>query len=496
MRCSRLKRPAARAVYHQVDLRDADAVSAAIDRVRADHGRVDVLLHAAGLEISRNLPDKPDEQFELVFDVKADGWFNLLSAIGEMPLGAAVVFSSIAGRFGNGGQTDYSAANDLLCKMVSSFRSSRPECLGIALDWTAWADIGMAARGSIPKMMEMAGIGMLPPELGIPVIRNELIAGTRAELVVALELGALMAERAEAGGAAARRLDAERVGPMLGRVTSMGPYSGLQVETDLEASQPFLNDHRIDGTPVLPGVMGIEAFAELAKLVAPDLQVRAVEGVQFLAPFKLYRSEPRTLTLHALPYVVGDEVVVKCKLTGSRKLPMHDEPQVTTHFVADVRMVPAGESQTAVEEAPKEPNAEAVESANIYDFYFHGPAYQVLDRLWLEGEQALGRWANELPPNHEPAASPTLVSPRWIELCFQTAGIWERNQSGRMALPWKIGRVLFDGATNNGVSGLYARVTPSESGTFNAQVVDESGRVHLRLEGYKTVALSDETAEG
>ncbi len=485
-----------RAVYHQVDLRDSNAVSAAIDRVRADHQRVDVLLHAAGLEISRNLSDKPDEQFELVFDVKADGWFNLLSAIGDMPLRAAVVFSSIAGRFGNGGQTDYSAANDLLCKMVSNFRSSRPETLGIALDWTAWADIGMAARGSIPKMMEMAGIGMLPPELGIPVIRNELTAGTRAELVVALELGALLAERAEAGGAAARPLDAERDGPMLGRVTSMGPYSGLQVETDLEASQPFLNDHRIDGTPVLPGVMGIEAFAELAKLVAPDLRVRAVEGVQFLAPFKLYRSEPRTLTLHALPYVVGDEVIVQCKLTGSRKLPMHEEPQVTTHFVADVRMVPIDATEVAVEEAPEEPNAEAVESANIYDFYFHGPAYQVLDRLWLEGEQALGRWANALPPNHEPAASPTLASPRWIELCFQTAGIWERNQSGRMALPWKIGRVILGGAPDNGVSGLYARVTPAESGAFDARIVDASGKVHLRLEGYKTVALSDESTEG
>jgi hypothetical protein len=74
------------------------------------------------------------------------------------------VFSSIAGRFGNGGQTDYSAANDLLCKSVSAFRTHRPGTAGIAIDWTAWADIGMATRGSIPKMMALAGIDMLPPE--------------------------------------------------------------------------------------------------------------------------------------------------------------------------------------------------------------------------------------------------------------------------------------------------------------------------------------------
>ena len=38
-----------------------------------------------------------------------------------------MAFSSMAGRFGNGGQTDYSAANDLLCKLLSSLRRTRPE---------------------------------------------------------------------------------------------------------------------------------------------------------------------------------------------------------------------------------------------------------------------------------------------------------------------------------------------------------------------------------
>src|SRR5262249_43905974 len=145
--------------------------------VRQKHGRIDVLLHAAGLEISRFLRDKTQAEYDLVFDVKADGWFNLMHAIGTMPLGAAVAFSSIAGRFGNGGQTDYSAANDLLCKEISSLRRTRPETRGLALDWTAWGGIGMATRGSIPKMMEAAGIDMLPPEMGVPWIRRELTEG-------------------------------------------------------------------------------------------------------------------------------------------------------------------------------------------------------------------------------------------------------------------------------------------------------------------------------
>ena len=204
-----------------------------IHQVRERSGRIDVLLHAAGIERSHFLPDKDQREFDLVFDVKSDGWFNLLHAIGDMPLGATVAFSSIAGRFGNGGQTDYSSANDLLCKITSSFRTTRPGTRGIVIDWTAWGGIGMATRGSIPKMMELAGIDMLPPEAGIPLIRRELTSGgTRGEVVVGQRLGILLNEWDVTGGldteafAAAEKHSAAQ-GPMVGKITGMGIHSGL-----------------------------------------------------------------------------------------------------------------------------------------------------------------------------------------------------------------------------------------------------------------------------
>ena len=179
--------------YFSVDLTDAGAVAKVIDQVRARSGRIDVLLHAAGTERSRFLPDKTAREVDLVFDVKSDGWFNLFHAIGNMPVRSTVAFSSIAGRFGNAGQADYSAANDLLCKIASNFRATRPATRAIAIDWTAWDGIGMAARGSIPKMMELAGIDMLPPEAGIPLIRRELtMGGTRGEIVIGQRLGILL----------------------------------------------------------------------------------------------------------------------------------------------------------------------------------------------------------------------------------------------------------------------------------------------------------------
>ena len=37
----------------------------------------------------------------------------------------------------------------------SSLRRTRPGTRALAVDWTAWGGIGMATRGSIPKIMEM-----------------------------------------------------------------------------------------------------------------------------------------------------------------------------------------------------------------------------------------------------------------------------------------------------------------------------------------------------
>ena len=211
--------------YHSVDLRDGEAVAAIVRDIADRHGKIDVLLHAAGLEISRFLPEKEPGEFDLVFGVKSDGWFNLISAIGDLPLAATVGFSSVAGRFGNGGQTDYAAANDLLCKLASGMRTTRPDTRAIVIDWTAWGGIGMATRGSIPKMMEMAGIEMLPKDVGIPTIRRELTAGaTRGELVVAGKLGILVDERAERGGVDPAHFETSLAGPMVGRVVEMGVY--------------------------------------------------------------------------------------------------------------------------------------------------------------------------------------------------------------------------------------------------------------------------------
>jgi acyl transferase domain-containing protein/NAD(P)-dependent dehydrogenase (short-subunit alcohol dehydrogenase family)/acyl carrier protein len=482
------------AVYHQVDLTDSDAVTAVVDAVVARHGRVGVLVHAAGLEISHLLPDKEPREFDLVFDVKANGWFNVMRALAGTPLDATVAFSSVAGRFGNAGQTDYSAANDLLCKAASNLRRVRPDASPVAIDWTAWAGIGMASRGSIPTMMEQAGIDMLAPEAGIPLVRRELLAGTRGEIVVGHRLGVLVDEWAHNGGVA----PVPATGPMMGTKRSFGIHEGLTVETVLQpATEPFLNHHRIEGTPVLPGVMGVEAFAELATQPLQRWVVDSVEDVRFLAPFKFYRDEPRTLAIAGVFEADGEDVVARCRLDGSRSLPTQSRPQVTTHFTGWVRMT-RHERPAEVVRAPI-PAGEGVGPEDIYAIYFHGPAYQVLERAWPVGDGALGLLAADLPPDHS-SEEPFVLDPRILELAFQTAGIWELATVGRLALPAAFDRLVVPpkrpAPTGRVLASVRAHGATDTGSAFDAVVSDEAGAVLLQLEGYRTIPLPWSVDEG
>jgi malonyl CoA-acyl carrier protein transacylase len=485
--------------YCSVNLRDSGAVAKIIGEVRANHERIDVLLHAAGMERSHLLPFKEPGEFDLVFDVKADGWFNLLHAVGDMPIGATVAFSSIAGRFGNAGQTDYSSANDLLCKYTSSLRTTRPATRGIAIDWTAWAGIGMASRGSIPKMMEVAGIDMLPPEAGVPTIRRELTCGaTRGEVLVGQRLGILMNEWDATGGVDVSAVDPHlaKQGPLVEKIAAMNLHTGLTVETTLDpAFQPFLHDHKINGIPVLPGVMGIEAFAEAALCLLPGWSVESIEDVNFLAPFKFYRDQPRTITVNVHFRPEGNAIVADCKMVGKRSLPDRSEPQLTTHFTARLRLTNsvAQAPQSSAEIATA---GECVEAPEIYRVYFHGPAYQVLKRAWRNGICIIGEFSGALPNNHVPVERPLLVNPRLIELCFQTAGLWEISNRSQMGLPNHIESVQCWHAPEKVVEPIYAIVTPDPSGTFDADVVDAAGYRYLQLRGYRTVALPEAVDAG
>jgi hypothetical protein len=216
--------------------------------------------------------------------------------------------------------------------------------------------------------------------------------------------------------------------------------------------------------------------------------VHAIEDVRFLAPFKLYRDEPRRARLEAVLRAEDGGLVADCRLIGSRTLSGQPAPQVTTHFTARVRL---GRMARPVERLapPQPPDGIGVAAEDVYRIYFHGPAYRVLERVWRDGDRVVGLMAGGLPPGHLPAERPARLAPRLIELCFQTAGIAEIARTGRMGLPDRIEQVTAGAANETVDDRLFAVVTARADGAFDAHVVDGAGSVHVALRGYRTVEL-------
>ena len=82
-----------------------------------------------------------------------------------------------------------------------------------------------------------------------------------------------------------------------------------------------------------------------------------------------------------------------------------------------------------------------------------------------------------------------LMAPRLIELCFQTAGLWEMGVQGRMGLPLHVDRVCLWRAPDWPKAACMPWSLPIRiEESFDAEVVDR-GKPYVHLTGYRTVAL-------
>ena len=125
--------------------------------------------------------------------------------------------------------------------------------------------------------------------------------------------------------------------------------------------------------------------------------------------------------------------------------------------------------------------------------YFHGPAYQVLDTAWRNDGMVVGRMNGELPVDRQPAELQMITEPRLVELCFQTAGVWQIGTTGRMGLPQHVDQVTIVRTADQVEGRLHAVVIPREDGSgFDAHVTDEAGNLYVILHGYRTAELPDD----
>ena len=167
--------------YHSVDVRDERTFGALLDELRDRHGRIDGVVHGAGLIEDKLLRDKTLESFDRVFSTKVAGAHALAAKLADEAR-FFVLFSSVSGAFGNRGQTDYAAANDALDKLAHKLhRTVRGRVLSI--NWGPWRGVGMV-RPELEREYERRGVGLISPDAGIESFFDELLVGTDPQVIL------------------------------------------------------------------------------------------------------------------------------------------------------------------------------------------------------------------------------------------------------------------------------------------------------------------------
>ncbi|MEJ2248743.1 MAG: SDR family NAD(P)-dependent oxidoreductase, partial [Candidatus Lokiarchaeota archaeon] len=272
----KLKEKGLNVEYYSADVLDLKQVKDAITKIKSSFkGDIKILIHAAGIEESKSFLKKQLDMAQKIVKVKVVGLANLFECIDEKDLKLCMMFSSIAGRYGNIAQIDYAFANGFLSRLAWN----KQKCPYLAIDWSAWAGKGMATRGSTKKVLTMAGVVPIPLEKGAKIFTELIKNRFLGEYLVCGDLGQF--ELTQSNKFTVSDPTFPCLNQILYKDNKIHAEKILNLQDDI-----YLLDHQIEQQPIFPGVMGLEMFIEFNNFMNHN-DVKQIKNVEFNKPIKL-----------------------------------------------------------------------------------------------------------------------------------------------------------------------------------------------------------------
>jgi NADP-dependent 3-hydroxy acid dehydrogenase YdfG len=427
----------AEARYVGVDVRDASALAAALDPIRRAWGPITGLVHGAGVLADALLANKTPEQFDEVFSTKVRGLAALLEVTAHDPLRTICLFSSVAARYGNAGQSDYAMANEILNKVArEEARRRGPQVHVTSMNWGPWA-AGMVTP-ALRQHFADRGVALIPLQAGAVRFVEEVQSGSAGDVEVV-------------------------IGASLAPLTS-DQETAVEVVVNA-ATYPHLGSHLIQGVPTLPVVQVLEWFVRLARARAPEWTVRACRHVKVLKGVRLARfteGGDERFVLRARPIANGSGLTLRLELAAL---------DGTRHYEADVEMTDSGAPTPSGTFAPNGLRLDVSPwaPAQLYsrEHLFHGRDFQVIHRLngiSRDGIEAVVRGTGAMGW----AGGPWRTDPAAIDGGLQLMLLWSSHYMEQHCLPLAIGEFV-QYAEPPGDAPLHCVVRTSASSTLSAK---------------------------
>ena len=173
--------------YYSADVRDEAEFGGLLDELQRRFGPLAGVIHGAGVIEDRLVRDKTPESFDRIFQTKVVGARILTERLDPARLKVCAFFASVASRFGNKGQSDYAAANEVLSKLALLLDRRWPVRV-FSVAWGPWSEIGMVA--DLENHLVRRGLRLISPQEGPALFVAELLHGRKGESEIILAGGA------------------------------------------------------------------------------------------------------------------------------------------------------------------------------------------------------------------------------------------------------------------------------------------------------------------
>jgi len=488
----------ARVDYRAVDVRDEAALAALLEELYGRYGRIDAVIHGAGVIEDGWLLDKTRAGIDRVIDTKVDSAFLLAKHLRPDTLKFLAFFTSVAGRFGNRGQADYATANEILGRLAWAVAARWDSAVKVAaVNWSPWDRTTHGAGMVTPEVrrqFEARGVRLVDATAGRRFLLNELLYGPASE--VELVAGDFPWEYEEARlSALPGQADPAAItaGPWAllygGRLVQSGPGAWRFGKTLDLVSDPYLDQHRLDGVPVLPFAVAMEYMAEVVAALGLEADVLELEDVRLLQGLRLLQGRlPVEIDVCTDPASSPEQRrfdVVLGRADGEGKF----------GYRASVK---AG-GDVSGKPVPPLSLSNSLASLAVEDVYrrwlFHGPLFQSIVRIEAIDHRGFDL---VLAPSRVEDFCPFagrgtwLIDPVIVDALFQGVLIWSRRVRNSATLPNRVGLIQRFGRES--IPNRLKACVRIHSETSNpvtmgdAVIVDDRGKVRLAIRQFECTA--------